>query len=59
MRYLRPLEWKPAWALLALGLCLCGLATVEPEAAEAVRSMLEVGAIGCVLWVIWQLMGQD
>ncbi len=59
MRSLRPLEWKPAWAVLAVFLCLCGLATVEPETADAVNATIGIGAIGCVLWVIWQLMQHD
>jgi hypothetical protein len=56
---LKPLEWKWAWAILAALLCLCGLATIEPETAEAVNSMIGIGAIGCVLWGIWRLMQHD
>jgi hypothetical protein len=52
-------EWRWAWALLAVLLCLAGLATIEPETAEAVNSTIGIGAIGCVLWGIWQLMQHD
>jgi hypothetical protein len=45
--------------VLAVGLCLFGLAQVEPETSEAVNSMIGIGAIGCVLWMIWQLMQHD
>jgi hypothetical protein len=40
-------------------ICLCGLAQIEPETAEAVNSTIGVGALGCVLWGIWQLMQMD
>jgi hypothetical protein len=52
-------DWRWAWALLAILLCLAGLATIEPETAEAVNTTIGIGAIGCVLWVIWQLMQHD
>jgi hypothetical protein len=52
-------KWKWAWAILAALLLLCGLATIEPETAEAVNSTICIGAIGCVLWGIWQLMQHD
>jgi hypothetical protein len=47
------------WGLLAALICLCGLATIEPETAEAVNTTIGIGAIGCVLWGIWQLMQHD
>jgi hypothetical protein len=53
------LVWKWAWGLLAVLLCLCGLATIEPETAEAVNTTIGIGALGCVLWAIWQLMQHD
>jgi hypothetical protein len=56
---LKPFEWKWAWALLAVLLCLCGLATIEPETAEAVNTTIGIGALGCVIWGIWQLMQMD
>ena len=56
---LKPFDWKWVWGLLAALVCLCGLATVEPETAEAVNTMIGIGAIGCVLWGIWQLMQMD
>jgi hypothetical protein len=59
MNYLKPFEWRWAWAIVAAVLCLCALARVEPETAEAVNSMISIGAIGCVLWGIWQLMQHD
>ena len=52
-------NWKWAWGVLAIGVCLFGLATVEPETAGAVNTTIGIGAIGCVLWMIWQLMQQD
>jgi hypothetical protein len=52
-------DWRWAWGLLAVLLCLAGLATIEPETAEAVNTTIGIGAIGCVLWVIWQLMQHD
>jgi hypothetical protein len=55
----KPFEWKWAWAILATLLLLCGLARIEPETAEAVNSTICIGAIGCVLWCIWQLMQHD
>jgi hypothetical protein len=59
VNHLKPFEWRWAWAIVAAVLCLCGLARVEPETAEAVNSMISIGAIGCVLWGIWQLMQHD
>jgi hypothetical protein len=52
-------DWRLAWGLLAILLCLAGLATVEPETAEAVNTTIGIGGIGCVLWAIWQLMQYD
>ena len=59
MNIFRPVDWKWAWALAATALLLFGLAQIEPETAEAVNSTICIGAIGCVLWCIWQLMQQD
>jgi hypothetical protein len=56
---LRPLDWKWAWSVLAVIVCLFGLATIEPETSEAVNTTIGIGAIGCVLWIIWQLMQHD
>jgi hypothetical protein len=56
---LRPFDWKSAWAVLAVVVCLFGLATIEPETSEAVNTTIGTGAIGCVLWMIWQLMQHD
>jgi hypothetical protein len=55
----KPFDWRLAWAILAVLLCLAGLATVEPETAEAVNTMIGIGALGCVLWAIWELMQHD
>ncbi len=55
----RAFDWRVAWGLLAILLCLAGLATVEPETAEAVNTTIGIGALGCVLWGIWQLMQHD
>jgi len=55
----KPFDWKGVWGLLAVLVSLCGLATIEPETAEAVNTMIGIGAIGCVLWGIWQLMQMD
>ena len=55
----RPLDWRWAWIVLAVVLCLFGLAQIEPETSEAVNSTIGIGAIGCVLWMIWQLMQHD
>lgn len=52
-------NWNWAWVVLAVLLCLFGLARVEPETAEAVNTMIGIGAIGCVIWMIWQLMQHD
>jgi len=59
VNFLKGFEWKWAWGILAVLLILCGLARIEPETAEAVNSTIGIGAIGCVLWGIWQLMQQD
>lgn len=45
--------------MLAVFLCLCTLAEIDSEAAEAVRSTIGLGGIACVLWGIWQLMQYD
>ncbi len=55
----RPFDWRLAWGLLAILVCLAGLATIEPETAEAVNTTIGIGALGCVLWAIWQLMQHD
>ena len=56
---LKAFEWKWAWGVLAALLLLLGLAQIEPETAEAVNSTIYVGAIGCCLWCIWQLIQHD
>lgn len=55
----RAFDWRLAWGLLAILLCLAGLARIEPETAEAVNTTIGIGGIGCVLWAIWQLMQHD
>ena len=45
--------------MFAILLGLCGFATIEPEVADAVEAAVRIGAIGCVLWVIWRLMQYD
>lgn len=50
---------KYAWMVLAAFVCLCTFGEVEPEAAEAVNSMIGISGIVCSLWVIWQLMQYD
>lgn len=55
----RAFDWRWAWGLLGVLVCLAGLATIEPETAEAVNTTIGIGALGCVLWVIWQLMQHD
>ncbi|MBS1679620.1 MAG: hypothetical protein JST08_19790 [Actinobacteria bacterium] len=55
----RAFDWRWAWGLLGILLCLAGLAQIEPETAEAVNTMIGIGALGCVLWAIWQLMQHD
>jgi hypothetical protein len=55
----RAIDWRLAWGLLAILLCLAGLATIEPETAEAVNTTIGIGALACVLWAIWQLMQHD
>jgi hypothetical protein len=56
---LRHPGWKYAWLVLGLFACLCAFAEIEPEAAEAVSSIVGLGAIACVMWGIWQLMQYD
>jgi hypothetical protein len=55
----RAFDWRLAWGLLAILVCLAGLATIEPETAEAVNTTIGIGALGCVLWAIWELMQHD
>jgi hypothetical protein len=38
---------------------LCAFGEIDPEAAEAVNSMIGIGGIACVVWGIWQLMQYD
>jgi hypothetical protein len=45
--------------VLTAFVCLCAFGEIEPEAAEAVNSVIGLGAIVCVLWGIWQLMRYD
>ncbi|MGD9734101.1 MAG: hypothetical protein AB7V58_00600 [Solirubrobacterales bacterium] len=59
MRSLRPLNWKWQWTVFAVLLSLGLLAMLEPETAEPATTMIGLGAIGCVLWVIWRLMQED
>jgi hypothetical protein len=56
---LNTFDWKWGWGLLGALLLLCGLAQIEPETAEAVNSTICIGAIGCALWCIWQLIQHD
>ena len=55
----RATDWRLAWALLVILVCLGGLATFEPETAEAAKTTIGVGALGGVLWGIWHLMQYD
>lgn len=50
---------KYAWMVFALFACLWLLADIEPETAETVNTMIGIGGIACVLWVIWRLMQYD
>lgn len=59
MKSLRPYNWSWQWTVFAVLLGLGVLALVEPETAEPATTMIGLGAIGCVLWVIWQLMREE
>jgi hypothetical protein len=45
--------------VFAVLLSLGGLALIEPETAESVRTMIGLGGIGCALWLIWKLIQYD
>jgi hypothetical protein len=56
---LRRSGWKFGWMIFAAFVCICALAEIEPESAEAVNTTIGIGGIACVLWGIWQLMQRD
>ncbi len=56
---LRPLDAKKGWFILLLVSGMIGFAGVENEASEAVTTAVCSVGIGCVLWMIWQLMQYD
>jgi hypothetical protein len=59
MKSLRPYNWKWQWTLVALLLSLSGLALLEPESAEAAKSLVTVSAMLGVGWFIWHLMNYE
>jgi hypothetical protein len=59
MRWLRPVNWKWQWSLVLLLLSLGGLALIEPESAEAAKSMATISAMLGVGWFIWHLMNYE
>jgi hypothetical protein len=59
VKSLRPYNWNWQWTAFAVLLSLGGLAVLEPDTAEPVRTMIGIGAIGCVLWMIWRLMQEE
>lgn len=59
IKLLRPYNWNWQWTVFAVLLSLGALALVEPETAGPATTMIGLGAIGCVLWVIWRLMQEE
>ncbi len=59
MRWLRPVNWRWQWSLVLLLLTLGGLAMIEPESAEAAKSMATISAMLGVGWFIWHLMSYE
>jgi hypothetical protein len=59
MRWLHPVNWKWQWSLVVLLLSLGGLAMIEPESAEAAKSMATISAMLGVGWFIWHLMNYE
>lgn len=59
MKSLRPYNWSWQWTVFAVLLSLGVMAVVEPATAEPATTMIGLSAIGCVLWMIWRLMGED
>lgn len=59
MRSLRPCNWKWQWTLVVLLLALGSLAKLEPESAEAAKSLATVSAMLGVGWFIWHLMNYE
>ncbi|HEX4730309.1 MAG TPA: hypothetical protein VH299_03515 [Solirubrobacterales bacterium] len=59
MKSLRPASWKWQWTLVLLVLTLGSLAILEPESAEAAKSMATVSAMLAVGWFVWHLMNHE
>jgi hypothetical protein len=59
MKSLRPASWKWQWTLVLLVLTLGSLAILEPESAEAAKSMATVSAMLAVGWFVWRLMNHE
>ncbi|HEX4751927.1 MAG TPA: hypothetical protein VH268_03435 [Solirubrobacterales bacterium] len=59
MKSLRPASWRWQWTLVLLVLTLGSLAILEPESAEAAKSMATVSAMIAVGWFIWRLMNHE
>jgi hypothetical protein len=59
VKSLRPASWRWQWTLVLLVLTLGSLAILEPESAEAAKSMATVSAMIAVGWFIWRLMNHE
>jgi hypothetical protein len=59
VRSLHPYNWKWQWSLVLLLLTLGGLGVLEPDTAEAAKSMVTVSAMLGVGWFIWHLMNYE
>jgi hypothetical protein len=59
MKSLHPASWKWQWTLVLLVLTLGSLAILEPESAEAAKSMATVSAMLAVGWFVWHLMNHE
>jgi len=59
VKSLRPYNWKWQWSLVLLLLTLSGFGMLEPETAEATKSMVTISAMVAVGWFIWHLMNYE
>jgi hypothetical protein len=59
VKSLRPASWRWQWTLVLLVLTLGSLAILEPESAEAAKSMATVSAMLAVGWFVWHLMNHE
>ena len=59
VKSIRPARWRWQWALVLIVLVIGSFAMLEPEDAEAAKSITSVGAMLGLGWFVWHLMNYE